>query len=244
MKSYLKYLLQKMFGFDNYLFLFSIMTIKALKINKYEKEFLYFIDLIPEEGTILDIGANIGITSVPLAQRKKKSFIYAFEPMPENISALKRVIQYFKLSNVKILETALGDIPGELKMVMPVINNVKMQGFSHIISESDAKDHDQTHIHTVPVNTLDKIEELNVAAKISAIKIDVEGFEYFVLKGGCDMLSKHKPLIYCELWDNEKRKMTIDYLLSLGYEVKFLDGNDLKLYKDNPNIINFFFSQV
>ncbi len=238
MKHFLRYILQKCLGFNNYLFLFAIITIKRIRLNASEAEFLHFVKIVPNEGVILDIGANIGITTVPLAQEKPQAQIYSFEPMPDNLSALRKIVKFFKLKNVKVFDLALGDGDGELKMIMPVIKNVKMQGLSRIYTEGT--DTPTGAEVTVQVKCLDNLPELQSASKISAIKIDVENFEYFVLAGGEKLLSKHKPIIYCELWENEKRKMTVDFLGRLGYEVKIFRGGEL-INIDDQSGINFFF---
>jgi len=68
----------------------------------------------------------------------------------------------------------------------------------------------------------------------------VENFEYYVLKGGHELLKRHKPIIYCELWDNEKRKLTLDYLRKeFAYQVKFFDKDRLVDYSGQP-VTNFF----
>ncbi len=239
-ENLIKRLLQKTFGFRNYLFLFSIFTINRLKLGRIEKEFLEFMKLVPEEGVILDLGANIGIMSVHLAKRRKRSIVYSFEPIAENLATLKRIIRYYKLRNVKIFECALGDINGEIKMVMPVISDVKMQGLSHVIQEGTGQDQAGNH-YTVPLKKLDDIPELNdQAIRISAIKIDVENFEYFVLKGGKNLLAKHHPVIYSELWNNENRTNTINMLSELGYSVKVNEHGKLVVY-NGQEAQNFIF---
>jgi FkbM family methyltransferase len=238
-KNKLKLFLQQFLGINNYLFLFSILTIKRLKWNKHEEEFLYFNEMLPDNAIVMDIGANIGIMTVPIAMKVKNAQVYAFEPVPTNVKALKRIVNHYKLNNVKIFETALGEEAGELKMVMPVSDKVKMQGLSHVL-EGDVNDAiNQGDIFSVPVRKLDDIEELKAADKINAIKIDVENFEYYVLKGGEALLRKHKPIIYCELWDNEKRYMTLNYLKGLGYKVKVYQNEKLVDYTDQK-VINFF----
>src|SRR4051812_9749828 len=124
MKSAVKYILHKLFGFNNYLFLFSLYKIYTLKKDKNEKDFFQFLRLIPENTTVLDIGANIGIMTVHLAKEIKDVTVFSFEPMPGNIFALKRIINHYKLNNVKIFEIALGNSEGHVEMVMPVIANV------------------------------------------------------------------------------------------------------------------------
>jgi FkbM family methyltransferase len=237
-KSFIKRALQKVLGFDNYLFIFSIFTIKRLSWNRHEKEFTEFMNLIPDKDAILDVGANIGIMTATLARKFPNAKVCSFEPMPQNVTALKRIISYFKLSNVTVFETALGEQPGELKMVMPVINNVKMQGLSHVVETDDEQAAKEGILFNVPVKKLDDIPELQQLSKINAIKIDVENFEYPVLKGAEALLRKHKPVIYCELWKNERRDLTLRYLQGLGYQIKVYDGHQLVNF-DNQEVTNF-----
>lgn len=224
MKSFAKYLLHKLFGFKNYLFIFSIFKIYTLKWDKNEKDFFYFLKLLPEGGHVLDIGANIGIMTVYLS-RKRDAHVWAFEPMPNNVQALKRIITFFALKNVKLLEYALGDKDGKIEMVMPVIDKVKMQGLSHVVHESIA-DNNEGEKFEVPIKKLDAMEEFQKdGINITGIKMDVENFEYFVLKGGEGLLRKHQPLLYCELWDNENRSACFELMQNLGYSINIVHGN-------------------
>jgi len=240
MKYRIIYLLRKVFGLKNYLFLFSVLTLRGVKGIPFNKEFSHFISLIPEKGIILDIGANIGLTVVPLAQKKPWSTIFCFEPIPLNIGTLERVIKHFGLQNIKIFKIALGESNGELKMTIPLVQNVLMTGLSHTY-----KDHvdgeTQGEVIVAEMCRLDDIEELKHVERISAIKIDVENFEYYVLKGGQALLIKHMPIIYCELWDNEFQKLTMDYLKSLGYKVKIFDDEKLIDFTNEHFYVNFFF---
>ena len=78
---------------------------------------------------------------------------------------------------------------------------------------------------------LDKISELtNSKQAISAIKIDVENFEFFVLDGGKELLKKHQPVIYAELWDNANRHSCFQLLIALGYQTFVVINNQLVLF--------------
>jgi len=237
-KNFFKRSLQKVLGFDNYLFLFSIYSINR---SKRDKEFIYFMNRIQEKGVILDIGANIGIMSVSLAKKFKLSEVYSFEPMPSNLKALKRIVNYYNIKNITLEEFALGEENGELKMVMPVIDNVKMQGLTHILSSERYPTTNDGVIFNVPVKKLDDIEALKSLPLITAIKIDVENYEYEVLKGGRHLLVKHKPIIYCELWPGEQRKRAINYLRDLGYKTEVFDGEKFVKYEGQEST-NFIFS--
>jgi hypothetical protein len=70
----------------------------------------------------------------------------------------------------------------------------------------------------------------------------VENFEYFVLKGGEKLIKKDRPIIYCELWDNDNRKKCIDLLNNLGYSALVLQKNKLVPFeKAAVEKHNFFF---
>ncbi|MET0394899.1 MAG: FkbM family methyltransferase [Chitinophagaceae bacterium] len=237
-KDFIRTLSQKIVGYKKYLFLFSLFTIRRIRSGSHEKEFTFFMGLLPEEGTILDIGANIGIMTVSIARKFTRARVVAFEPIPNNIEALEKVVKHYKLTNVTVFKTALGEQAGELKMILPVVNNSKMQGLSHVVEDGNTGE--KGMVYTVPVQKLDDIPSLQAAARITGIKIDVENFEYYVLKGGETLLRKHMPIIYCELWDNDRRKLCMDYLTGLGYAIHIYDGKGLVPFTGQP-VINFFF---
>jgi FkbM family methyltransferase len=235
MKSAVKYILHKLLGFDYYLFVFSLFKIYTLKKDKNEKDFFHFMKLIPANSMILDIGANIGIMTVHLAKSIKGSKVIAFEPMPSNIKAFKKVINHFNLKNVTLFEIALGNNEGEVEMIMPVVSNVRMQGLSHVVHESITEFNEGVTLK-VPLKMLDKIDILkNSTQTISAIKIDVENFEFFVLEGGKELIIKHQPVIYAELWDNANRYNCFNLLQSLGYQTYVVINNQLVLFDEKAH---------
>ncbi len=111
LKDIIRTVCQKLLGYDTYLFLFSRFNIKRIERGRHEQEFMYFLSLIPNKAAVLDIGANIGIMTVMLAKQLNNATIYAFEPIPENLKALKRVVKHYALNNVVVMETALGEKP-------------------------------------------------------------------------------------------------------------------------------------
>ena len=227
MKSTIKYTLHKLFGFNTYLFIFSLFKIYTLKRDKNEKDFFQFLRLIPENTSVLDIGANIGIMTVHLARSINNVTVYCFEPIPNNILTFKRIVNHFKLKNVHLFETALGNTEGTIKMVMPIINSVKMQGLSHVIHDS-IPENNEGAVFSASLKMLDNIELLvNNSKRISAIKIDVENFEFFVLEGAKKLIIKNQPIIYAELWENENRYNCFDLLQRLNYSTFVVDNNKL-----------------
>ncbi len=234
MKNTVKYILHKLLGFKNYLFVFSLFKIYTLKRDKNEKDFFQFLSLIPENTAILDIGANIGIMTVHLARSVKNATIYCFEPIPANIETFKRIVKHFNLQKVHLFEIALGNTEGEVEMVMPVINAVKMQGLSHVIHNS-IKENNEGKRYKVPLRMLDNIETIqHIPQRISAIKIDVENFEFFVLDGARNILVKNKPIVYAELWDNANRQQCFKLFDTLNYTTYIVAGEKLTVF--NPTV--------
>jgi FkbM family methyltransferase len=242
MKNAIKFLLHKLLGFKNYLFVFSLFKIYTLKSDKNEKDFFQFLNLIPEDTALLDIGANIGIMTVHLARSIKNVSVYSFEPMPTNILTFKRIVNYFKLKNVQLFEIALGNNEGEVEMVMPIISSVRMQGLSHVV-HSTITENNEGERCKVPLKMLDNINTLLTAPKrISAIKIDVENFEYFVLEGGKALINKNKPIVYAELWENENREKCFDLFQKLNYSTFIVFGNKMLLFDNTKHKTqNFIF---
>ena len=242
MKARVKKILQRLLGFDRYLFLFSIYVINTLRWNKKEGDFLHFLSMIPEKGIILDIGANIGIMSVWLGRNRPESKIISFEPMPHNIKALHKVLKHYKLQNVQIVEKALGNSTGEVEMIMPVLDEVKMQGLSHVVHET-ITDFNKGSTFTTPIIKLDDCEHLKDTTEvITAIKLDVENFEFFVLEGAQVIINKYRPLIYTELWENENRQKCFQLMKSKGYNIKVLQQKKLVDFEAQKHLTqNFFF---
>ena len=236
MKKRIQAFLQRLLGFDTYLLCFSLFKIRTLRMDRKENDFFHFLGMIEEGSTVLDIGANIGIMTVPLA-RLPHSKVFAFEPIPHNLKALRSVVSRYSLNNVKVLDVALGDREGQAQMIMPRMASVRMQGLSHMVQgPSD----EQGDVFTVPVKRLDDIAELQ-SISIAAIKMDVENFEAQVLEGGRALLKRCKPLIYCELWDNENRHRCFAIMRSLDYQIQVLENGLLADFNGTQQTQNFFF---
>ncbi len=225
-----------------YLYVFAQFVIIKLRWDKKEKDFFYFMKLIPDGGLVLDLGANIGVTSYHLSKKLPLSTIFSFEPLELNMNTLKRIKKKYNLTNLQEYLIAVGEKNGVLEMVMPIINNVPMHGLSYVIHDENTKNNEGLK-YQVPVICLDGFGPIKTAEKnVTAMKIDVENFEYFVLKGGEKLIKKDHPIIYCELWDNNNRKKSFELLNNLGYSALVLHKNKLVPFEQATiEKHNFFF---
>ena len=243
MKKLIQAFFQRMLGFQNYLYVFSLFKIYTLRWDRPDQEgdFNFFLTLLQPHFHILDIGANIGIMSVLMAKRAPKGKVYAFEPVPDNFQALQRVVKFHDLSHVEMFPVALGTESQKIQMQMPIMQGVQMQGLSHVAHESiDTYEANYQH-YEVDQWVLDKLDFFTHTA-IHAIKIDVENYEQFVFQGGKELIARDKPMIYCELWPNENRQACFDLLTSLGYRIFVKEKERLKAFDaERDTHHNFFF---
>lgn len=239
-KTWIKYILQKLFGFQTYLYVFAKFKIRTLRRDEKENDFFHFLEMLKDgDGMVLDIGANLGIMTVHLAQKLPNSMIHAFEPMPDNRAIFKKIVRKYALKNVHFHEFALGDVDGNVQMILPEKDGAKMQGLSHVKHESITEWNEGEEFE-VPIKRLD---QLFYDEKIQGIKMDVENFEYFVLNGAKELLAKYHPIIYTELWDNENRQKCFELLKSLGYSTFVVNGNERVPFNcDRHDAQNFIFT--
>ncbi|MEM6763381.1 MAG: FkbM family methyltransferase [Bacteroidota bacterium] len=241
MKKAIQFFLQRLLGFERYLFVFALFVRARLPWDKNEGHFLHFLSLLKEKDIVLDIGANIGVMASLLAKTCHKGHVFAFEPVPENVKTIHKMLDHFKLGNVTVMPIALGDSQDTVQISMPVMQGVRMQGLSHISSHQPALYETASHAYEVEQQTLDSLTVLE-HKPVSAIKMDVENYEYFVLRGGRKLLNENKPLIYCELWDNENRNKVMDFLGELGYSCHVFTGKHLiPFVASEHKQQNFFF---
>lgn len=224
LKLLIKYILQKLLGFERYLRWFSGYKIKNLHKDHKENDFFRFMELIPnQKGIILDIGANLGVMTIHLAKRFPNAQVLAIEPIPVNYKILLYNIAKQACKNVLPMQIAVGDSEGDAIMVMPKNGAVKQHGLCHMEEVSEGEVVGVRH--TVRVFKLDNLTEINDC--VLAIKMDVENYESKTLKGAVNMLKRDRPVIYTELWLNENRNETIQLLENLGYKTHCIVNNQL-----------------
>lgn len=146
--------------------------------------------------TILDIGANEGQFADKMHSLFPETKIYSFEPIPEAFEQLDK--NFREIKQIKGINLALGDTAGEI-----TFNKNESSASSSFLEMTD------THVKgfdfavkTVPikvkVDTLDNVMSTENIDLPMLIKIDVQGFEDKVIKGGADTIKKAEMVI-CEV---------------------------------------------
>lgn len=193
----------------------------------YEPETLdYLIDQLPRNGCFIDVGANIGLISIPLAKRRPDISIFAIEADPHIFGYLNQNTQLNRLTNIKALNYPVYAENGlELPFFAPK-DKMGCGSFSPLFTQ------EATMLIT---KTLDKIVEEQLIPKVDLIKMDIEGYEYYAIKGAQGVLKRDAPLIVFEFvdWAEDLAKDLNpgdcqQLLLSIGYQITILQGNKNK----------------
>ncbi|MGZ5156913.1 MAG: FkbM family methyltransferase [Caldimonas sp.] len=176
-----------------------------------EIEFLlHWISLRP--GVVVEVGANIGTHTVPLAKAlaSQNRRLVAFEPQPVIFQNLCANLALNALQNVVAWPNACSDEPGVVYFSRP--DYFSGGNFGGVSMASEASE-DKT---AVPCVTLDSVVG---DSAISLLKVDVEGFELRVLRGAAQAIAKSRPVIYVENDRVEKSKELIEWLWSKDYRL-------------------------
>jgi FkbM family methyltransferase len=182
--------------------------------------------LIPPNGFFLDIGANIGSILIPICKRRPDIRALAIEAAPWLFSYLEKNIQRNHLKNIQLLNFALFNKDDcEMDFFSPA-DKFGKGSLSPVFTTTGTK------VMTKRVDTI--LDQLEIK-QVDVVKIDVEGFEYFVLNGAEQLLDHlHAPVIVFEFVDwAEKRAMGLmagsaqKYLIEKGYHLYVIHKNEI-----------------
>ena len=203
----LKYKLVRLIERNPTLNLFVYNNIKYLKfLLPHEKDYLGMKKICKNspDKVIIDVGANLGISTMGFRQMGFKNKIYIFEPNPEIFNKYLIPIKK-KYQNIFLKNFALGHKNTTEDLFIPyyeneaihyfgsfdkqyIYNSIKMT-FPSIISKVKLKK------KKIKIN---KFDDLNLKIKPHFIKIDVEGYDHYVLRGLLKTIKKHKPIFLIE----------------------------------------------
>ena len=154
---------------------------------------------IKSDGTILDIGANVGGLSLPFAKKYVPlGKVYAFEPNMNVINQLKKNIEINGLKNIIIVPVALQENPS----IQEINFNIRQQNEEGRINNGISTIQENPFFNlkkqNVKCTTVDKFVDDEKIQKIEFIKIDVEGSEYRVLEGASNTIQRDLPIVVYE----------------------------------------------
>lgn len=184
----------------------------------YDSVYISFVrDFVSDDNCMIDVGANIGLYTLLLSHKFKGGYIFE----PEDISyglLLENLFLNDLMGNFFAEKKALGSCTGlaslQINETAGLANKI-VTGDSNSVSENIIK---------VPVTTLDEFIPDNRKPYIEYIKIDVEGFEIEVLKGGSSLVEDYNvKLIQFERLSSTPLEPLLEYFDRIGWLVFSLD---------------------
>jgi FkbM family methyltransferase len=160
---------------------------RARAEGRYETAKVALIQRFLRPGmTFLDVGANMGDFSLIAAKTMQDDGrVLAFEPSPDNCRWMRRSIELNGYGSIELFEIALSDVTGEAALYLG----------DRIAKHSLLPRKIEQDTITVTVETLDDFLESTGSTQVDMMKIDVEGAELKVLRGGAATLSRPGPMI-------------------------------------------------
>lgn len=149
--------------------------------------------ITPERhGALLDIGGNLGTTAVQCARSFQD--VHSFEPnlaLHETFGILMRAND---IENVHLHPIALGD---EDRIATLTVFNAHNSGTGSLLNDDVCEeDHYTTDVE---VRQAERYIEEHVKNPISAIKLDVQGYEAAILKSLANVIRRERPILYVEV---------------------------------------------
>lgn len=181
---------------------------------------------------ILDVGANIGAVSLQFAKANPSARILSFEPHPLTFKRAQYNIGLNKVENIELLPFGLGEKKDTVRLYEVNSNN---PGMNRIIPGDQS-----APFQEIQIEELDALLEARGINSVDFIKLDVEGYEHSVLKGGKGLLQRCHPVLFIELDDTNLRthqssaRMLMDFLQACGYK-QFLRADTLSVLRPDED---------
>lgn len=216
--------------------LYKDSVLSKMIYDGFEQDELHFVSEILTKGDVfIDIGSNVGLFSL-IASRcvGNEGKIIAIEPAPITYDRLLENIVINGITNIDSRNIGLSDEPGELNFY---ISDNGYDAWNSFAPSKDNKLQKQIKVQVSTINhELEKVEK----HKIKLVKIDVEGWEKFVIKGGESFFKIYSPIVMVEFTDENTYNAgysaheIYEIMVQYGYEWYIFKGG--KLIKESKRL--------
>ena len=199
--------------------------------------------LCPQSGVVLDVGANVGCVTLPMAGAVGEAgTVIAFEPSP----VYPRLLRNLDLNPAirgRVIPERLA--LGQVNEVAEWRENLRNRGNGTLLPSQETKQLQDVLGEGVKVKTvtLDSYVAERGLSRIDMLKVDVEGMEYEVLTGGRETLRRWHPSIVFEtimaVEDIRGRPVieeTTKFLVAFGYKLFSVNDHGLLSEVAYPNL--------
>jgi FkbM family methyltransferase len=207
-RTFIKPILFKLLGNRGYKYTQYLAKVKDIKNRLVEEAEMELLpDFVKEGDQVFDIGANYAYFSERLSGLVGKSGkVYAFEPIPFTYDVCKKVLNHFNCTNVELYKLGVGEKNEKVIFHIPQVDfGAISAGQAHIGNRNNNqgtpnelytfKQHQEVECEIVSIDQL----LLKKLSGVTFVKMDIEGAEYFALKGMKETLQKFRPVILIEI---------------------------------------------
>ncbi len=172
----------------------------------------------------LDIGANDGGYTQTLVENGFET--HSFEPVPKMFNKLQE--RFADEPKVTCYQVGLSDKDETIENAR--VMHAWTLGDPDKVKMSVSPDHKDDEAFTLNLKTVDDFCDIWSVEKVGIIKLDVDGYEYRVLRGAEATLCRDKPPILCEFSEYIQRlgdspKDFVNFIFSMGYKIVSMDGS-------------------
>ena len=222
----------------------SVTTYVLLEQERwFEKEMDFLRHWLRPGMTVIDIGANLGVYSLPMARLVGQTgHVFAYEPGSEARALLERSRELNAAANLVISPLALSDRGRDGLLVFGASSELNALG-------------DRGPGEPVRITSLDNEDVARGWPSPDFVKIDAEGEEERILAGGRNFFARHSPLIMFEIKAGDKVNEHLRALFpTIGYRLfrqlggapiliaddaqQPLDGYELNMFAAKPDRVS------
>jgi FkbM family methyltransferase len=182
----------------------------------FESEMEFWRSWLKPGMTVIDVGANAGVYAFSAAtQVGSQGKVIAIEPFPACVGYLEETCRVNQFDWVKVYGAAASDRMGNVRL--------SIQGASELneVIADDAVTSSSVQSIEVPCLTLDSLIKQENLQTVDIIKLDAEGHEINVLKGGQGLLEKFSPVVlYENIAGGQGNNLEVaEFLIQKGYQL-------------------------
>ncbi len=214
----------------------DIMTRTMLVRGTYQDDVICALSsLVRSDDVVFDVGAHHGLMSI-IGSRLVGQLgkLVAFEPNPASRAVLVEHLKLNDVKNVAIEPVGLSDREGEA----PFYAHPGEYSWNSTMINEFADAHSRANVVSITTTTLDHYC-VKTGLRPNVIKIDTEGSDFLILKGGAQMLQEVRPHLILELNPVAAASAgttighLVDFLAGLGYQIFALQRSMLGNYSFN-----------
>lgn len=178
-----------------------------------------FVEIARSHSVFADVGAHFGVFSTAFAPFAAGGRSLAYEPVVASSTMMREHLRLNGVADrVEVIEAALGASPGE------ALGRIDPAGFATFGGSGPGQG------NAFEMRTHDGVVE-RTGVEPDLLKVDVEGFELEVLRGGSRLLRDHRPFLFLELHPDAiearggRPEDVVDELMNAGYSEFRIDGS-------------------